>query len=67
MKVHIYDWAGNNLLKNTEYSHRQDLEVSDDEFMRIVKNIYDRGLNVMLRHTGQDTVLFVDNERFQQR
>lgn len=41
--------------------------VEPGEVFNVARQIYESGLNVMLYHTGVDTVIWVDDKRFQQR
>lgn len=48
-----------------KYSHLQ--EIPAWQVWEIAKEIYDKGLNVMIYHSEERPILFVDTKRFQQR
>lgn len=81
MEIIVTDWAGGTNLKGTGYTQSQPVEGNADDAFRIARELYDRGLNVMIRRrpsynsgTRKNPVIepellfvMVDTERFQQR
>jgi hypothetical protein len=63
MKVRMVEWIGG--IKNLPswFKNGEDIDISYDQ----IKELYDTGNNIMLCHSGDDSVLFVDNKRFTQR
>ena len=41
--------------------------VPEEELMDVVKRIFDSGLNVMIKHTPEHILVYVDNQGFGQR
>lgn len=66
MKAKIYYWALQNFEEKTGYKHNQEIPI--DDIFTIQAFIFGLGLNTMLYHSSDDTVvLFVDDRRFTQR
>lgn len=72
MKAIIFYFAGQNFKPITGYDHNS--EIPHDKIFDIQKEIFEKGLNVMLYHTnGSNTdndvkvILFVDDRRFTSR
>lgn len=63
MKTRMVEWVGG--IKNLPswFSSGEDIDLSFEQ----LKEIYDTGNNIMLVHSGETNVLFVDNKRFTQR
>lgn len=68
MTVHIVDWACcESHLKPHQLKHGDKLELTEAELSSLVFKLFNSGLNVMLKHTGNDVGLCVDTKSFQQR
>ena len=69
MKVVIYNWAGDTetgkVLKELGYEHNQEMNVLQP--MLIAKRIFDKGINVMLRHQDEGILIACDSRGFGQR
>jgi len=66
MKATIFYWALQDFSEKTGYEHNQ--EIPFEEIFSIQAFIFGLGLNTMLYHAGDDSVvLFVDDRRFSQR
>jgi hypothetical protein len=63
MKARMVEWVGG--IKNLPmwFKSGQDSDISWEQ----IKELFDTGNNVMLSHSGNDIVIFVDNKRFTQR
>lgn len=70
-KIILCDWAGEARHHMLPYKNKQVIEPDDlwEKALELVKYFYDRGLNVMLRHSvsGGDILLLVDTKSFSQR
>lgn len=67
MKTLIYFWAFQNeqFKKLTGYDHHQEIPFEDT--FKASKEIFDKGLNVMVYHSTNGAILYVDDKRFTQR
>lgn len=65
-KFLVFDWASacGPKLTNTGFSHNE--EYTGDIF-EAAKTIFEAGLNVLIKHSEDRDILFVDTRRFQQR
>lgn len=69
-KVKICLWAGEGEQKLNDAGYARDQEIvnlSDDEVNQIVMEIFNNGLNVMLYHYDDYTIIYVDTKKFSRR
>lgn len=68
-KIQVADWGrGKTLLKDTPYTGEPILHGSVADALRIAADLFERGLEVMLRRTLDGTLMiWVDDQRFSQR
>ena len=64
MKVTVEYWCSD-LSEITGYQKGQEVEEAD--ISKVTMEIFSKGLNVMLHHSGDNVHIFVDNLRFSQR
>lgn len=64
--VLVFYWASNRLEEKAGYKHNEVLPEGTDLF-ETAKDIYEKGLNVMVYNSEENDIIFVDNKRFQQR
>lgn len=82
MKIIVVDWTCGGLLKEgTKYQSGQSLEGDADDAFRVARELYDSGLNVMVKRNASHNsgtrrnpvivpewiMVAVDSQRFQQR
>lgn len=70
MKVKVFDWCGetHQQLAALEYENRKVLEVDEKEVWAIAQRIFATGLNVLLYHAADGSIVIgVDTKRFQMR
>lgn len=68
MQIVVYSFRGANLLEGKPYAHNQVLEGTEADAGRIGGELFASGLNVMLQHRGDGSIMVaVDNFHFQQR
>lgn len=81
MKIQICDWRSSGpLLEGSAHKHGDLIEGNADDAFRIARELYDRGLNVMVKRQGgrnlgtrktpniqpESILVAVDTHRFQQ-
>lgn len=83
MKIQVWDWscASSARLEKSGHKYGDVIEGTVDDAFRIAREIYDTGLNVMVKHCGggnvgtrkkpviepESILIGVDTQRFQQR
>lgn len=81
MKITLFDYALGQLLEGSGYTHKQEIEGTPEDAVRIAGEIFLKGPNVMILHrqarnegTHKNPVtipasitIMTDNQRFQQR
>jgi hypothetical protein len=68
MMIIVIDWTGGNFLKDTPYYHKQEIEGTEEDALRIVSELFKLKKNVMISRAALNTIhIFVDYMRFQQR
>jgi len=63
MKVHMAFWVGGYKNLPSWFVDGQEADITPDQLMEL----YSTGINVMLYHVKDDTILFVDDKRFTMR
>lgn len=68
-KIQVVNWMrGTNLLKDTPYTGEPELQGSVSDALRIAADLFERGLEVMLRRRPDGTIMiWVDDHHFTQR
>ena len=61
----IHGWAGQKEFPPTNYVSGK--ELSDEKIYEVAKELVEAGWNIMIYHSGCTFILFVDDQRFQQR
>jgi hypothetical protein len=73
MKILIFDWAyaAKDILSGLGYAHKQELELTQDDFFKLIDRFLKYNLSVMIEKPASthDYVIFVDlhGKRFKQR
>jgi len=60
-----YDKKAKDVIESLGYRDREERPIS--ELFSLTEKFYNAGINVMLYHANEGTVLFVDSKRFYQR
>lgn len=68
-RIQVADWGrGTALLRDTPYTGEPMLHGSVADALRIAADLFERGLEVMIRRTSEGVIIiWVDNRRFSQR
>lgn len=66
-KIYVNFWMGEGQFKKEDIGLEHGDEIDELDLFKTVNGLYQLGLNVMLYHAGENTIIWVDSKRFTQR